>query len=208
MSGANCFAMCINSLTVTKSQIMSRVGKVPITIPKGVEINVSKGNLVTVKGPKGELKQQVDPDISLEIEDGVLSVKRPTDQKRHRSIHGLYRALLNNMVEGVNNGFSKQLELVGVGYRVSAVGQVLEVSVGYSHPIVFILPQEIKVETKTEKGSNPTIILQSNDKQLLGQVAAKIRGFRKPEPYKGKGIRLSDEVIRRKVGKTGGKGKK
>jgi large subunit ribosomal protein L6 len=187
---------------------MSRVGKVPITIPQGVEINVSKGNLVTVKGPKGELKQQVDPDISLEIEGGVLSVKRPTDQKRHRSIHGLYRALLNNMVEGVNNGFTKQLELVGVGYRVSSVGQVLEVSVGYSHPIVFVLPKEIKVETKTEKGSNPTIILQSNDKQLLGQVAAKIRGFRKPEPYKGKGIRLSDEVVRRKVGKTGGKGKK
>ena len=145
---------------------MSRVGKVPITIPTGVEINVSKGNLVTVKGPKGELKQQVDPDISLEIEDGVLSVKRPTDQKRHRSIHGLYRALLNNMVEGVNNGFTKQLELVGVGYRVSSVGQVLEVSVGYSHPIVFVLPREIKVETKMEKGSNPTIILQSNDKQL------------------------------------------
>lgn len=208
MLGVSCFAMCINSLTVTKFQTMSRVGKVPITIPKGVEINVSKGNLVTVKGPKGELKQQVDLDISLEIEDGVLSVKRPTDQKRHRSIHGLYRALLNNMVEGVNNGFTKQLELVGVGYRVSSVGQVLEVSVGYSHPIVFVLPKEVKVETKMEKGSNPTIILQSNDKQLIGQVAAKIRSFRKPEPYKGKGIRLSDEVVRRKVGKTGGKGKK
>ena len=208
MLGVSCFAMCINSLTVTKFQTMSRVGKVPITIPKGVEINVSKGNLVTVKGPKGELKQQVDLDISLEIEDGVLSVKRPTDQKRHRSIHGLYRALLNNMVEGVNNGFTKQLELVGVGYRVSSVGQVLEVSVGYSHPIVFVLPKEVKVETKMEKGSNPTIILQSNDKQLIGQVAAKIRSFRKPEPYKGKGLRLSDEVVRRKVGKTGGKGKK
>ena len=187
---------------------MSRVGKVPIAIPTGVEIKVSKGNLVTVKGPKGELKQQVDPDISLEIEDGQLSVKRPTDQKRHRAIHGLYRALINNMVEGVHNGFTRQLELVGVGYRVTAAGQVLELSVGYSHPIIFVLPHEIKVETKTEKGSNPTIILQSNDKQLLGQVAAKIRGFRKPEPYKGKGIRLSNESIRRKVGKTGGKGKK
>lgn len=187
---------------------MSRVGKAPIGIPKGVEINVSKGNLVTVKGPKGELKQQIDPDLTLEIEDGQLTVSRPTDQKRHRSVHGLYRALINNMVEGVSNGFTKQMELVGVGYRVASTGQVLELSVGYSHPIIFVLPQEIKVETKTEKGSNPTIILQSNDKQLIGEVAAKIRSFRKPEPYKGKGIRFSGEAIRRKAGKTGGKGKK
>lgn len=187
---------------------MSRIGKAPISIPAGVEVNVSKGNLVTVKGPKGELKQQVDPDISLEMEDGQLLIKRPTDQKRHRSIHGLYRSLLFNMVEGVSTGFTKQMELVGVGYRVASTGQVLELSVGYSHPIVFVLPKEISVETKMDKGSNPTIILQSKDKQLLGEVAAKIRSFRKPEPYKGKGIRFTGEIIRRKAGKTGGKGKK
>jgi large subunit ribosomal protein L6 len=187
---------------------MSRVGKAPIAIPKGVEINVSKGNLVTVKGPKGELKQQIDPDMMLEIEDGQLVVKRPTEQKRHKSFHGLYRALINNMVEGVSNGFRKQMELVGVGYRAAANGQVLELTVGYSHPIIFVLPKEIKVEAKQEKGTNPTIILECNDKQLLGEVASKIRSFRKPEPYKGKGIRFTGEAIRRKAGKTGGKGKK
>jgi len=184
---------------------MSRIGKAPIEIPKGVEINVSKGNLVTVKGPKGELKQQVDPDLSLSIEDGELTLKRPTDQIRHRSMHGLYRALINNMVEGVTNGFTKELELVGVGYRASNTGQLLELILGYSHPIYFYVPDEIKVDTATEKGKNPVVRLEGIDKQLIGQIAAKIRSFRKPEPYKGKGIRFVGEDIRRKAGKTAGK---
>ncbi|MBV6425689.1 MAG: 50S ribosomal protein L6 [Haliscomenobacter sp.] len=187
---------------------MSRIGKAPIALPKGVEINVSKGNLVTVKGPKGELKQQVDPDLTIEMDNGELLVKRPTDQKRHRAMHGLYRSLLNNMVEGVSNGFQAKMELVGVGYRAAATGQLLELTLGYSHPIIFILPKEVKVEAKQDKGANPMILLECNDKQLLGAVAAKIRSFRKPEPYKGKGIRFAGEAIRRKVGKTGGKGKK
>lgn len=184
---------------------MSRVGKAPITVPKGVEINVSKGNMVTVKGPKGELSQQVDPDLELTIEDGELTVKRPTDQIRHRSMHGLYRALLNNMVEGVSNGYAKELELVGVGYRATNTGQLLELTLGYSHPIMFYVPNEVKVETRQEKGKNPIVRLESSDKQLLGQIAAKIRGFRKPEPYKGKGIRFVGENIRRKAGKTASK---
>lgn len=184
---------------------MSRIGKAPITIPAGVEIKVSKGNLVTVKGSKGELHQQVDPDFELEIDGGVLNVKRPTDSKRHRSLHGLTRALINNMVEGVSNGFKKEMEVVGVGYRVNNTGQLLELTLGFSHPIHFYLPEEVKVEAKMEKGKNPAIILQSFDKQLLGQVAAKIRAFRKPEPYKGKGIRFAGEEIRRKAGKTAGK---
>lgn len=184
---------------------MSRIGKAPIEIPKGVEINVSKGNLVTVKGPKGELEQQVDPDLSLSIEDGELTLKRPTDQIRHRSMHGLYRALINNMVEGVTNGFTKELELVGVGYRASNTGQLLELILGYSHPIYFYVPDEIKVDTATEKGKNPVVRLEGIDKQLIGQIAAKIRSFRKPEPYKGKGIRFVGEDIRRKAGKTAGK---
>lgn len=186
---------------------MSRVGKAPITIPKGVEINISKGNLVTVKGPKGTLEQQVDPDIQLTIEDGELTLSRPTNQIRHRSLHGLYRALINNMVQGVTEGFVKELELVGVGYRAANTGQLLELTLGYSHPIYFFVPSEIKVETKQEKGKNPQVRLESIDKQLLGQVAAKIRGFRKPEPYKGKGVKYVDEIIRRKAGKTAG-GKK
>lgn len=186
---------------------MSRVGKAPITIPKGVEINISKGNLVTVKGPKGTLEQQVDPDIQLTIEDGELTLSRPTNQIRHRSLHGLYRALVNNMVQGVTEGFVKELELVGVGYRAANTGQLLELTLGYSHPIYFFVPSEIKVETKQEKGKNPQVRLESIDKQLLGQVAAKIRGFRKPEPYKGKGVKYVDEIIRRKAGKTAG-GKK
>ncbi|MDX1941161.1 MAG: 50S ribosomal protein L6 [Saprospiraceae bacterium] len=186
---------------------MSRVGKAPITIPKGVEINISKGNLVTVKGPKGTLSQQVDMDIQLEIEDGVLTLNRPTNQIRHRAMHGLYRALVNNMVQGVTQGFVKELELVGVGYRASNTGQLLELTLGYSHPIMFYVPSEVKVETKQEKGKNPLVRLESIDKQLLGQIAAKIRGFRKPEPYKGKGVKYSDETIRRKAGKTAG-GKK
>ncbi len=184
---------------------MSRIGKAPIAIPKGVEISVSKGNLVTVKGPKGELRQQIDPDLSLEIEDGQLEVKRPTDQKRHRAIHGLYRALINNCVEGVSNGYVKELELVGVGYRAQNTGQLLELTLGYSHPIYFMLPEEVKVEAKMEKGRNPIVRLESIDKQLIGQIAAKIRSFRKPEPYKGKGVRFVGEEVRRKAGKSGSK---
>ncbi|HMQ47739.1 MAG TPA: 50S ribosomal protein L6 [Saprospiraceae bacterium] len=184
---------------------MSRIGKAPIDIPSGVSVDVSKGNLVTVKGPKGELKQQVDRDIELNIEDGVINFKRPTDQPRHRAMHGLYRALVNNMIQGVSNGFVKEMELVGVGYRVNNNGQLLELTLGYSHPILFAIPDEVKLSTATEKGKNPSIRLESHDKQLLGQVAAKIRSFRKPEPYKGKGIIFKDEIIRRKAGKTAGK---
>lgn len=184
---------------------MSRIGKAPIQLPKGVEFTVSKGNLVTIKGPKGELMQQVDPDIALEMEEGVITLKRPSDQPRHRAMHGLYRSLINNMVTGVSTGFTKELEVVGVGYRVNNTGQLLELTIGYSHPIYFYIPGEVKMETKTEKGSNPLIRLESIDKQLLGQIAAKIRAFRKPEPYKGKGIRYKDEVVRRKAGKTAGK---
>ncbi|MCB0569934.1 MAG: 50S ribosomal protein L6 [Phaeodactylibacter sp.] len=184
---------------------MSRIGKAPISLPKGVEINLSKGNLVTVKGPKGELQQQIDPDLTVEIEDGELTLKRPTDQQRHRAMHGLYRALINNMVVGVSEGFVKELELVGVGYRVTNTGQMLELTLGYSHPILFVLPDEVKVTTAMEKGKNPYIRLESFDKQLLGQIAAKIRSFRKPEPYKGKGVRYANEQIRRKAGKTAGK---
>jgi large subunit ribosomal protein L6 len=183
---------------------MSRIGNNPISIPSGVEINISKGNLVTVKGPKGELSQQVDPDLSFDMEDGVLTVKRPTDQKRHRAIHGLYRSLVANLIEGVTNGYVKELELVGVGYRANNSGQLLELSLGYSHPIYFYIPDEVKVEAIMEKGKNPIIKLESNDKQLIGQIAAKIRAFRKPEPYKGKGIRFKGEEIRRKQGKTAG----
>ncbi len=184
---------------------MSRVGKLPISLPAKVNIEVSKGNLVTVKGPKGELYQQLDPDLGVEVEDGTLTVTRPTDQKRHKAMHGLYRALISNMVEGVTTGYVKELELVGVGYRCSNSGQLLELTLGYSHPIMFLVPDEVKLETKMEKGKPPYIRLESNDKQLIGQVAAKIRAFRKPEPYKGKGVRFKGEEIRRKAGKTAGK---
>ncbi|HUR29960.1 MAG TPA: 50S ribosomal protein L6 [Saprospiraceae bacterium] len=184
---------------------MSRVGNLPISLPKGIDINVSKSNLVTVKGPKGSLHEQIDPDIAIKLDDGEMTFSRPTDQNRHKSLHGLSRALVNNMIVGVTDGFTKTLELVGVGYRVTNTGNLLEIIIGYSHPIYFYVPNEVKVETKTEKGSNPAIILTSNDKQLLGQVAAKIRAFRSPEPYKGKGIKYSTETIRRKAGKTSGK---
>ena len=184
---------------------MSRIGKAPIQIPKGVEISVSKGNLVSVKGPKGSLDQQVDQDLSLEIEDGVLTLKRPTDQKRHKAMHGLYRALVANMVQGVSVGFVKEMELIGVGYRASNTGQLLELIVGYSHPIMFYIPDELKLTTINEKGQLPTIRLEGFDNQLIGHVAAKIRGLRKPEPYKGKGVRYKGEIIRRKAGKTSGK---
>ncbi len=182
---------------------MSRIGKAPISIPSGVEIKVDK-SMVTVKGPKGELMQKIDPDMKLEIEDGTLTVVRPTEQKRHRAMHGLYRSLINNMVQGVSEGYKISLELHGVGYRASNSGQLLEMSMGYSHPIYFYVPDEVKVVTESVKGQPPRIDLESIDKQLIGQVAAKIRAFRKPEPYKGKGVRFAGEEIRRKQGKAAG----
>lgn len=180
---------------------MSRIGKLPISIPAGVSVTV-KENVVTVKGPKGELQQNIHPDISVEINDGELKVIRPTDEKQHRSMHGLYRSLINNMVVGVSQGYQKKMELVGVGYRAVSNGQILELSLGYSHAIHIELPKEIKVEAVTDRKSNPIITLESIDKQLLGQVCAKIRSLRKPEPYKGKGVRFVGEVIRRKAGKS------
>lgn len=183
---------------------MSRIGLLPIHIPAGVTATV-KDHVVTVKGPKGELVQKMNPDIEVSIEDGVLHVLRPTDDKEHRALHGLYRSLIHNMVVGVSEGYKKELELVGVGYRVTNTGQLLDLSLGYTHNIYLQLPHEVKVETKTERNKNPLIILESADKQLIGQICAKIRSFRKPEPYKGKGIRFVGEVVRRKSGKTAGK---
>lgn len=184
---------------------MSRIGKAPIEVPAGVTISISPSKLVTVKGPKGELTQQIDQDLTVDIADGTAEVKRPTDQKRHKAVHGLYRSLIANMVEGVSTGYTKEMELIGVGYRCANTGNLLELTLGYSHPIYFYIPDEIKLETKMEKGSSPTIILTGADKQLIGQIAAKIRAFRKPEPYKGKGIRFKGEEIRRKAGKTAAK---
>jgi large subunit ribosomal protein L6 len=185
---------------------MSRIGKLPIAIPAGVTVTVSPENVVTVKGPKGELTQQVDKLITVTVEDGVCHVTRPNDEKESRAKHGLYRALINNMVVGVSKGYQKVLELVGVGYRVElAAPQVLNFSLGYTHPIYLGLPKEVKVETKSERNQNPLVILESADKQLIGQICAKIRSFRKPEPYKGKGIRFQGEVVRRKAGKSAGK---
>lgn len=182
---------------------MSRIGKLPINLPKGVEISRDeKTSIVTVKGGLGQLKQYVDPSIGLNIEGGVLTLTRPTEQKRHKALHGLYRALIFNMVKGVSEGFTVVQELVGVGYKAQANGQLLELSLGYSHNVIFELPSEIKVTTVTEKGKNPLITLQCIDKQLLGQVATKIRSYRKPEPYKGKGIRFQGEVVRKKAGKS------
>ena len=183
---------------------MSRIGKLPIQIPSGVTI-AQKDGVVTVKGPKGELSQHVNPDIKVNVDNGVLKVERPTDERNHRALHGLYRALINNMVIGVSDGYKKELELVGVGYRASNVGQLLELSLGFTHNIYLELPKEIKVETKSERNKNPLIILESADKQLLGQVCSKIRSFRMPEPYKGKGIKFVGEVIRRKSGKSAAK---
>ena len=182
--------------------VMSRIGKLPIVIPAGVSVTVGEGNVVTVKGPKGTLTQKVHADIEIKEEDGQLVLSRPTDGIEHRSQHGLYRALLNNMVVGVSEGYKKELELGGVGFRATSTGQVLELALGYSHAIYLQLPPEVKVEAKTERNKNPLIILESIDKQLLGQVCAKIRTFRKPEPYKGKGIKFVGEVIRRKSGKS------
>jgi large subunit ribosomal protein L6 len=181
---------------------MSRIGKLPVTIPKGVSVQVSGDNLVTVKGPLGELKQKVNPIIVVKVEDNRVVFTRPSDEKEHRSLHGLYRAMINNMIIGVSKGFEIKQELVGVGYRAEAKGQVLELSLGYSHEIAIEMPPEIKVETVTERRSNPVITLRSIDKQLLGHVAAKIRSLRKPEPYKGKGIRYVGEQVRRKAGKA------
>lgn len=183
---------------------MSRIGKLPISIPAGVTVVVN-GNVVTVKGPKGELSQVVNPAIEVKVEGNVCTVTRPNDEKENRSMHGLYRALIHNMVVGVSEGYKKVLELVGVGYRVSNQGQILEFSLGYTHPIYLGLPSEIKVETKSERNQNPLVILESCDKQLLGQVCAKIRSFRKPEPYKGKGVKFQGEILRRKAGKAAGK---
>mgnify|MGYP000803181217 CR=1 FL=1 len=180
---------------------MSRIGKSPIEIPAGVTVQV-KDNVVTVKGPKGELSQEINPDITVEIEGNKIELKRPTDDREHRAMHGLYRALVHNMVVGVSEGYKKEMELVGVGYRATATGQVLELSLGFSHAIYIKLPKEIKVEAKSERNKNPLIILESSDKQLLGQVCAKIRSLRKPEPYKGKGIKFVGEIIRRKSGKS------
>jgi large subunit ribosomal protein L6 len=184
---------------------MSRIGKNPVALPGGVTVDVANNNVVSVKGPKGTLTQKIDPDITVRIEDSNVLVERPSDQKRHRSLHGLYRALIANMVKGVSEGFTVKQELVGVGYKASNNGQLLDLVIGYSHEILIQLPDEVKVTTLTEKGKNPIITLESNDKQLLGQVAAKIRSLRKPEPYKGKGIRFEGEVVRRKAGKTAGK---
>ncbi len=184
---------------------MSRIGRHPIAIPAGVTVEIAENNVVTVKGPKGELVQAVNPAIEVSFEAGVLTLTRPTESKEHRAMHGLYRSLINNMVLGVSEGYKKELELVGVGYRVSNAGQLLDLSLGFTHNIYLQLPAEIKVETKSERNKNPLIILESADKQLLGQVCAKIRSFRMPEPYKGKGIKFVGEEIRRKSGKSAGK---
>lgn len=184
---------------------MSRIGKKPIVLPAKVEVSVSPTNLVSIKGPKGTLTQQVDSDITVRQEGTELLVERPTDQKRHRALHGLYRALLANMVQGVSDGFTIDLELVGVGFKAVATGSVLDLALGYSHNIIFQLPQEIGVTTVTEKGKNPIVKLTGTDKALIGQVAAKIRSLRKVEPYKGKGVRFVGEVVRRKAGKTSAK---
>src|SRR5512145_463881 len=181
---------------------MSRIGKMPIKLPQGVTLTVKPDNSVAVKGPKGELTQMVDPDIKVEINEGEVVINRPTEQKRHKSMHGLYRSLINNMVHGVSEGYKIEMEVVGVGYKAEAKGQVLELSLGYSHDIHFEIPSEVKVEAKTERRSNPVITLTSSDKQLIGQVAAKIRSFREPEPYKGKGIKFVGEVLRKKAGKS------
>ena len=180
---------------------MSRIGNSPIKLPSGVSVTVNN-SVVTVKGAKGELSQAINAEMSVKVEDGVLTVSRPSDEKEHKAVHGLTRALINNMVIGVSEGYKKQLELVGVGYRAQSTGQILELSLGYSHPIHIQLPSEVKVEAVTDRKSNPIITLECIDKQLLGQVCAKIRSLRKPEPYKGKGIRFKGEVIRRKAGKS------
>ena len=184
---------------------MSRIGKKPVDLPKGVTFSISKDNVVSVKGPKGELKQAIDRDIKVEMKDDKIEFVRPTDQIRHRAMHGLYRSLISNMVKGVTEGYTKKLELVGVGYKAANQGNILDLALGYSHNIIFEVPKELTVKTEQEKGKNPMILLESLDKQLLGQVCAKIRSLRKPEPYKGKGVKFEGEVLRRKAGKSAGK---
>jgi len=184
---------------------MSRIGKQPIVSPAGVTITVGKDNVVTVKGPKGELKQAIDRDITVEVKDGTITFSRPTDQIRHRAMHGLYRSLVSNLVKGVTDGYERKLELIGVGFKAANQGNTLDLALGYSHNIIFEVPSEIKVTTAQEKGQNPIITLVGIDKQLIGAVAAKLRSLRKPEPYKGKGVRYVGEVVRKKAGKAAGK---
>jgi large subunit ribosomal protein L6 len=184
---------------------MSRIGNKIINVPAGVTVEVSAANLVTVKGPKGTLSQQVDVDITVEQDGSVLTVKRPTEQKRHKALHGLYRSLINNLVVGVSDGFKKEMEIIGVGYKAANQGNILELNLGYSHAIFMAIPSELKVTTAMEKGKNPMVVLEGIDKQLVGQVAAKIKSLRPVEPYKGKGVRFVGEQVRRKAGKTGGK---
>jgi large subunit ribosomal protein L6 len=184
---------------------MSRIGKQPVVAPGGVTISVGKDNVVTVKGPKGELKQAIDRDITVEVKDGTITFARPTDQIRHRAMHGLYRSLVSNLVKGVTEGYERKLELIGVGFKAVNQGNVLDLALGYSHNIIFEVPKELKVSTETLKGQNPIITLEGIDKQLIGQVAAKLRSLRKPEPYKGKGVRYVGEVVRKKAGKAAGK---
>lgn len=184
---------------------MSRIGKKSIEIPSNVTLTVGKDNVVVVKGPKGELKQAVDRDIVIDVKDGIANVSRPTDQIRHRAMHGLYRALVANMIKGVTDGYEKKMELVGVGFKAANQGNVLDLALGYSHNIIFEIPKELTVVASQEKGQNPIITLSSVDKQLLGQVCAKLRSLRKPEPYKGKGVRFVGEVVRKKAGKAAGK---
>jgi large subunit ribosomal protein L6 len=184
---------------------MSRIGKKPITLPANVTLAVATGNVITVKGPKGTLTQNIDPDIKVTVDGPTVVLERPTEQKRHKAMHGLYRALLNNMVEGVSNGYKRQLEIVGVGYKATAANNILELSLGYSHSIFVAVPREVAISALTEKGKNPVVTLEGIDKQLVGQVAAKIKSLRKVEPYKGKGIRVLGEQVRRKAGKTASK---
>jgi large subunit ribosomal protein L6 len=184
---------------------MSRIGKAPITVPNGVTVTVGNDNVITVKGPKGELKEAIDRDIKVEVKDGHVNILRPTDQIRHRALHGLSRALIANMVKGVTDGYTKRLELIGVGFKAANQGNVLDLALGYSHNIIFEVPKELKVATAQEKGQNPTITLEGIDRQLIGQVAAKLRSLRKPEPYKGKGVRYVGEIVRKKAGKAAGK---
>jgi large subunit ribosomal protein L6 len=184
---------------------MSRIGKAPVAVPAGVTVSVGSDNVVTVKGPKGELKQPIDRDIKVEVKDGQINVTRPTDHIRHRALHGLSRALVSNLVKGVTDGYTKKLELIGVGFKAANTGNVLDLALGYSHNIIFEIPKELKVATEQLKGQNPTITLEGTDRQLIGAVAAKIRSLRKPEPYKGKGVRYQGEVVRKKAGKAAGK---
>ena len=184
---------------------MSRVGNKPVDLPQGVSVDVAADNVVTVKGPKGELSQAVNPEMTVTVDEGVVTVDRPTEQKRHKALHGLYRSLINNMVIGVSEGYKKELELVGVGYKASVANNVLELNLGYSHNIYLAVPQEVKTTAEMQKGKNPIVRLESTDKELIGQVAAKIRSLRKIEPYKGKGVRFVGEQIRRKAGKTAAK---